>query len=57
MTIWELLTTHRHYWGIVHPRPSDGKPIQTCYGCSKERVVLVELRTDDLMARDSAGIG
>lgn len=44
MNILELLTFHRHYWGIFHERPSDKRLIQTCYDCGKEREPKVDLR-------------
>lgn len=40
MDIWAFLTNHEHYWGVPHPRATDNKLIQVCYGCSRERECL-----------------
>jgi len=39
----KLLGIHIHYWGVPHPRESDKRPIQTCYECSAEREIQVDL--------------
>jgi hypothetical protein len=44
MKLLELFMNHSHYWGVPHPRTADNRLIQTCYGCSKDREVKVELR-------------
>ena len=44
MSILAFLRNHQHYWGIPHPRESDSRLIQTCYECSAEREVKIELR-------------
>ena len=44
MSLLSLLTNHRHYWGVPHERPADQRLVQTCYECSEERVLRVELR-------------
>jgi len=32
------LIYHKHYWSIPHTRESDGRIVQMCYDCGKERV-------------------
>ena len=44
MSILAFLRNHQHYWGIPHPRATDNRLIQTCYECSAEREVKIELR-------------
>ena len=44
MSLLSLLTNHRHYWGVPHERPADQRLVQTCYECSEERLIRVELR-------------
>ena len=48
MDILSLLSFHRHYWGLLHERPSDRRLIQTCYECGKEREPKVDLRPHGL---------
>jgi hypothetical protein len=43
MNLLELLTNHRHYWGVPHKRQLDGRLIQTCYECGAEREVKSDL--------------
>ena len=52
MNLLSLLTNHRHYWGVPHERPADQRLVQTCYECSEERVIRVELRP----SRSSPGV-
>lgn len=47
MKLYELLGGHAHYWGVPHLRDADKRVIQTCYGCSKDRLVKIELRPQD----------
>jgi hypothetical protein len=47
MKLYELLGGHAHYWGVPHLRDADNRLIQTCYGCSKDRLVRIELRPTD----------
>jgi len=44
MNIMSLLSNHRHYWGVLHERPSDHRLVQTCYECGAEREVKINLR-------------
>jgi hypothetical protein len=44
MSILAFFRNHQHYWGIPHPRETDNRLIQTCYECSAEREVKIELR-------------
>jgi hypothetical protein len=44
MSILAFFRNHHHYWGIPHPRATDNRLIQTCYECSAEREVKIELR-------------
>jgi len=37
------LIYHKHYWSIPHTRESDGRIIQICYDCGKERVSPINL--------------
>ncbi len=50
MKLYELLGGHLHYWGVPHLRDGDNRLIQTCYGCSQERIVKIELRPPDRLA-------
>lgn len=53
MSILAFLRNHQHYWGIPHPRTTDDRLIQTCYECSAEREVKIELRpspVDEILA-------
>ena len=50
MKLYELFGGHSHYWGVPHLRDADNLLIQTCYGCSKERQVKIELRPQDRLA-------
>ncbi|MEW6128756.1 MAG: hypothetical protein AB1757_17075 [Acidobacteriota bacterium] len=43
MKLYELLGGHAHYWGVPHIRETDNRMVMTCYGCSKERLVKLEL--------------
>jgi hypothetical protein len=44
MNIRSLLTNHTHYWGVPHERGSDKRLVQTCYECSAEREIKIDLR-------------
>lgn len=44
MSILAFFRNHQHYWGIPHPRATDSRLVQTCYECSAEREVKIELR-------------
>ena len=44
MRILAFLRNHYHYWGVPHPRSSDNRLVQTCYECSAEREIKIELR-------------
>jgi hypothetical protein len=44
MGILAFFTNHQHYWGIPHPRTTDNRLVQTCYECSAEREIKIELR-------------
>lgn len=46
--LWAILTNHKCAWGVIHMRVRDNKLIQTCYSCSKEITVKVELRPQDV---------
>ncbi len=43
MSLWELLTNHRHYWGVPHMEREQSKLVQVCYGCGKVRDVKVDM--------------
>lgn len=45
MNIVSLFTNHDHYWGLPHERSADLRLVQTCYGCGRERLIKVELRS------------
>ena len=47
MKLYELFSGHSHYWGVPHLRDTDHRLIQTCYGCSNERIVKIELGQQD----------
>ena len=44
MKLLAFLMNHDHYWGVPHPRNSDNRLIQTCYECSAEREIKIDLR-------------
>ena len=44
MKILAFFRNHTHYWGVPHPRTRDNRLVQTCYECSAEREVKIELR-------------
>ena len=46
MAVLDFFRTHKHYWGVPHKRRADGKLVQTCYACSKERQVAVNFSSD-----------
>jgi hypothetical protein len=48
MSILAFFRNHHHYWGIPHTRTTDNRLIQTCYECSAERQVKIELRPSHL---------
>ena len=53
MKILAFFRNHQHYWGIPHPRTTDDRLVQTCYECSAEREVKIELRpspVDEILA-------
>ena len=41
--ISSLLKGHKHYWGVPHERELDRRMIQTCYECSAEREIRIDL--------------
>ena len=43
MSLFEFIIGHRHHFGVWHRRSSDGKLIQRCYECGREREVKVRL--------------
>jgi len=44
MKLLAFLMNHEHYWGVPHTRMTDNRLIQTCYECSAEREIKIELR-------------
>jgi hypothetical protein len=46
MLLLRIITNHKHYWGVPHPA-ADGRLIQTCYECGRDRSIRVELRPPD----------
>lgn len=44
MRILELITNHKHYWGVPHQRATDGCLVMTCYECGREHQVHAKLR-------------
>jgi hypothetical protein len=58
MKILAFLRNHYHYWGVPHPRSTDNRLIQTCYECSAEREIKIELRPspfENLSAGENGG--
>lgn len=45
MSLWELLTNHRHYWGVPHKEPEHSRLVQVCYGCGKIRDVKIDMHS------------
>ena len=44
LLLWEVLTNHRHYWGVPHRCEQDRRTVvMICYGCGKEKKVKVSL--------------
>jgi hypothetical protein len=41
MNLMAFLRNHAHYWGVPHPRAADGRLVQVCYECGKEREVKI----------------
>lgn len=40
----QLFQVHVHHWGIPHTRTVDNRLVQTCYECSQDRELRIELR-------------
>jgi hypothetical protein len=57
MKLLAFLMNHEHYWGVPHPRNSDNRLIQTCYECSAEREIKIELRPSPLAEPRAAIVG
>lgn len=44
MSLWQLLTNHKHYWGVPHKNESALEIlVQVCYGCGKTRHVKADI--------------
>jgi hypothetical protein len=43
MSFWEIITNHRHYWGVPHKEDNAQRIVQICYGCGKVRDVKIDL--------------
>jgi hypothetical protein len=43
MSLWEILTNHRHYWGVPHMDRDNSRLVQVCYGCGKVRDVKADI--------------
>jgi len=42
--LWELITNHKHYWGVPHKSDSSSNQIvMICYGCGKVKGVKANL--------------
>ena len=40
--IWEIITNHKHYWGVPHVEDSNGV-VMICYSCGKVKKVEADL--------------
>ena len=43
MSLWQILTNHRHYWGVPHTEGNESQLIMVCYDCGKVRVVEADI--------------
>ena len=43
MSLWQILTNHRHYWGIPHKESDESQLVMVCYDCGKVRVVEADI--------------
>lgn len=43
MSLWQILTNHKHYWGVPHKRANEDQLIQICYDCGKVRDVKADI--------------
>lgn len=44
MSLWQILTNHRHYWGVPHFEGHDtSRLVMVCYGCGKTRDVKADI--------------
>jgi hypothetical protein len=42
--IWELITNHKHYWGVPHRCGNEsGKVVMVCYSCGKVKDIKADL--------------
>ncbi len=42
--LWELITNHRHYWGVPHKVAENASQvIMVCYGCGKVHDVKADI--------------
>lgn len=42
--LWQVITNHRHYWGVPHRESLHGdKLVMICYGCGKVREVKADI--------------
>jgi hypothetical protein len=44
MSLWQIITNHRHYWGVPHKINNDSeKLVMICYDCGKVRDVKADI--------------
>ncbi len=44
MSIWQILTNHKHYWGVPHKIADDmSEIVMICYDCGKVRNVKADI--------------
>ncbi|HEX8091149.1 MAG TPA: hypothetical protein VF762_20000 [Blastocatellia bacterium] len=42
--IWELITNHKHYWGVPHRCGSESqKVVMVCYSCGKVKDIKADI--------------
>ena len=41
--IWEIITNHKHYWGVPHKCDNGNEVVMICYVCGKVKKVEADL--------------
>jgi hypothetical protein len=40
--IWEIITNHKHYWGVPHVEDKN-EVVMVCYSCGKVKKIEADL--------------
>jgi len=48
MNLLNIITGHKHYWGIPHTDGTDRQLIQICYECGAHRQVKADLEVSQI---------